>query len=56
MKDANSILYVQTTGQPEKQYSPLVLKQTAKIIPGVKIVGAGTFNDLALDAGVTMWL
>jgi len=119
MKDENSILYVQTTDRPEKQYSPLVLAQTAKMmditprvyylgmgvrilmpgvadditigtfpslaemlkktmemgieiyaceaskqmlglektlfIPGVKIVGAGTLNDLALDAGATMW-
>lgn len=119
MKDENSILYVQTTDEPEKQYSPLVLAQTAKmmdlkprvyylgtslrilkpgeaekiklggfpdvaemikktldmgieiyvceaskqmlgwekadLIPGVKIVGAGTLNDLALDAGATMW-
>jgi hypothetical protein len=119
MKDENSILYVQTTDAPEKQYSPLVLAQTAKmmdikpmvyylgtglkilkpgeaekiklgnfpsvadmikktlemgieiyvceaskqmlgwekvdLIPGVKIVGAGTLNDLALDAGSTMW-
>ncbi len=119
MKDENSILYVQTTDTPEKQYSPLVLAQTAKmmdikpiiyylgtglkilkpgeaekiklgsfpsvaemikktldmgieiyvceaskqmlgwekvdLIKGVKIVGAGTLNDLALDAGSTMW-
>jgi len=119
MKDENSILYVQTTDAPEKQYSPLVLAQTAKmmdikpiiyylgtslkllrkgeaekikigsfptlkdmidktlemgitiyvceaskqmlgwekvdLIPGLKIVGAGTLNDLALDAGATMW-
>ena len=119
MKDENSILYVQTTDQPERQYSPLVLAQTAKmmdikpivyylgmglkilrpgeaekiklgsfpsveemlkktiemgieiyvceaskqmlgwekveLIEGVKIVGAGTLNDLALDAGATMW-
>jgi predicted peroxiredoxin len=119
MKDEHSILYVQTTDQPEKQYSPLVLAETAKmmdltprlyylgtgirilmpgvaekikigtfptvaemlkktldmgieifvceaskqmlglekiaLIPGVKIVGAGTLNDLALDAGATMW-
>lgn len=119
MKEENSILYVQTTDQPEKQYSPLVLAQTAKmmdltarvyylgtglrilmpgvadkiklgsfpsvadllkktlemgievyvceaskqmlglekvqLIPGVKIVGAGTLNDLVLDAGATMW-
>ena len=119
MKDEKFILYVQTTDNPEKQYSPLVLAQTAKsmdlkpkvyylgtalrilkpgeadkiklgefpsvgemlkqtldmgieilvceaskrmlgwekvdLIPGVKIVGAATLNDLALDAGATMW-
>ena len=119
MKDENFILYVQTTDMPERQYSPLVLAQTAKamdlnpkiyylgmglkillpgkaekiklgtfpsvaemlqktmemgievlvceaskqmmdmdkveLIPGVKIVGAATLNDLALDAGATMW-
>jgi predicted peroxiredoxin len=119
MKDENSILYIQTTDEPEKQYSPLVLAQTAKmmdiipkvyylgtglkilkpgvaetiklgnfpsvaemikktlemgieiyvceaskqmlgwekveLIPGVKIVGAGTLNDLALESGATMW-
>jgi len=32
MKDENSILYVQTTDSPEKQYSPLVLAQTAKMM------------------------
>jgi predicted peroxiredoxin len=25
------------------------------LIPGVKIVGAATLNDLALDANATMW-
>lgn len=119
MKNKDSILYVQTSDAPERQYSPLVLAQTAKamdiepkiyylgqglrilipgeaekiklgnfpsvyemikktlemgidiyvceaskqmlgwekveLIPGVKIVGAGTLNDLALDAGATMW-
>jgi len=119
MKDEKMILYVQTSDQPERQYSPLVLAQTAKamdlnpkvyylgqglkilkpgeaekiklgtfpnlmemlkltldmgiqiyvceaskqmlgwekveLIPGVKIVGAATLNDLALDAGTTMW-
>lgn len=118
-KDNNSILYVQTSDDPERQYSPLVLAQTAKsmdlkpkvyylgqglkvlspeeaekiklgnfpsiyemikktlemdipiyvceaskqmlgwdkveLIPGLKIVGAGTLNDLALEAGATMW-
>ena len=119
MKDENSILYVQTTDSPEKQYSPLFLAQTTKmmdikpmvyylgtgikilkpgeaekiklgnfpsvaemikktlemgieiyvceaskqmlgwekidLITGVKIVGAGTLNDLALEADSTMW-
>ena len=119
MKVSNSILYVQTSDDPERQYSPLVLAQTAKamdidatvyylgqalrvltpeqakkikvgdfpsfmdmikktldmgikiyvceaskqmlgwdkveLIPGLKIVGAGTLNDLALEASATMW-
>jgi len=119
MKNENFILYVQTSNAPERQYSPLVLAQTAKamdinaivyylgqgltiltpgaaekiklgsfpsihemikktldmgieiyvceaskqllgwekveLIPGVKIVGAGTLNDLALEADATMW-
>lgn len=119
MKDENSILYVQTSDLAERQYSPLVLAQTAKmmditprvyylgmglkilmpgaaekiklgsfpsvydmikktldmgievyaceaskqmlgletvkLLPGVRIVGAGTLNDLALDSGATMW-
>ncbi|MHA1784784.1 MAG: DsrE/DsrF/DrsH-like family protein [Candidatus Helarchaeota archaeon] len=113
------ILYVQTSDAPERQYSPLVLAQTARamdlnvkvyylgmglkmlkpgeadkikigsfpslkemldktlgmgveilvceaskqmlgwekvdLIPGVKIVGAATLNDLALEAKTTMW-
>lgn len=119
MKDDNAILYVQTSDNPERQYSPLVLAQTAKMmdinprvyylgqgvrilmpgeakkiqlgifpnvadmiqktldmgieiyaceaskqmmglekitfLPGIKVVGAGTLNDLALEAGATMW-
>ena len=119
MKDEKFILYVQTSDSPERQYSPLVLAQAAKLmdlepkvyylgmglkvllpgeadkmklgsfpsvaemiqktidmgieilvceaskqmmgwetvelIPGVKIVGAATLNDLALDAGANMW-
>ena len=119
LADKKSILYVQTSDMPERQYSPLVLAQTAKamdikpvvyflgqglrvlvpgeakkiklgsfpniyemikktlemgieiyvceaskqmlgwenveLIPGLKIVGAGTLNDLVLDAGATMW-
>jgi predicted peroxiredoxin len=114
-----NILYVQTSDMPERQYSPLVLAQTAKamgveaavyylglglkvllpgaadniklgtfpsvgdmlrstmqmgipvyaceaskqmlgwekveLVEGAKIVGAGTLNDLALDADATMW-
>ncbi len=117
--EKESILYVQTSDDPERQYSPLVLAQTAKAMdieakvyylgqglralepgaaeriqlgsfpslaemikktlamgieiyvceaskqmlgwdklelpPGLKIVGAGTLNDLALEAGATMW-
>jgi predicted peroxiredoxin len=119
LKDEKSILYVQTSDDPERQYSPLVLAQTAKamglnpklyylgqglrillpgaadkiklgsfpsvgemiqktlqmgieidvceaskqmlgwdtvaLIPGVKIVGAATLNDLALSANATLW-
>jgi len=119
MADKKSILYVQTSDEPKRQYSPLVLAQTAKsmdvgakvyylgqglkilrpgeaekiklgsfpsvkemidrtlemeieilvceaskqmlgweeidLIPGVKIVGAATLNDLVLDADRTMW-
>jgi predicted peroxiredoxin len=119
MKDDKFILYVQTSDNPERQYSPLVLAQTAKamglkpklyylgsglrillpgaaekiklgtfptvaemlqktmqagieidvceasrqmlgwekvnLIKGVKIVGAATLNDLALQAAATMW-
>lgn len=29
--------------------------ETVELIPGVKIVGAATLNDLALDSDVTMW-
>ncbi|BCV22065.1 DsrE family protein [Moorella sp. Hama-1] len=119
MPEKKSILYVQTSEAPERQYAPLVLAQTAKamdidasvyflgtglkvllpgaaekmqlgsfpsvlqmirraqdmgvtfyaceaskqmlgwekvdLIPGVKIVGAGTLNDLALNVDATMW-
>jgi len=119
VKDEKFILYVQASDNSERQYSPLVLAQTAKamdlnpkvyylgsalrillpgaaekiklgtfpsvaemlqktlqmgieidvceaskrmlgwekvdLIPGVKIVGAATLNDLALDAAATMW-
>ena len=119
MGEENFLLYVQTSDDPERQYSPLVLAQTAKamdvdakvyylgqglrvltlgaaeeikignfpslldmikktldlgipiyvceaskqmlgwsdvkLIDGLKIVGAGTLNDLVLDAKGTMW-
>ncbi len=118
MKDEKMILYVQTSDMPQRQYTPLVLAQTAaamdlkpvvyylgmgltvlrpgelekiqlgtfpsvremmdktlamgipvyaceaskqmlgwdtvELIEGVKIVGAGTLNDLALDASATI--
>ena len=120
MTDEKMILYVQTSDQPEWQYSPLVLAQTAKamgvrpviyylgqglrilppgaadkiklgnfptvgemlkqtlsmgieimvceaskqmlgwdkiqLIPGVKIVGAATLNDLVLEADGVVYL
>ncbi|OFV82345.1 MAG: sulfur reduction protein DsrE [Acidobacteria bacterium RBG_16_64_8] len=119
MRDEKTILYVQTSDLPQRQYSPLVLAQAAKamdlkptlyylgmglvvlrpgeaekiqlgsfpsvremldktmamgipilaceaskqmlgwetvnLIEGVEIVGAATLNDLALDAGASMW-
>jgi len=106
-KEKKSILYIQTSDVPERQYSPLVLAQTAKsmdveakvyylgqalrvllpgmaekikltlamgitiyvceaskqmfgwekvdLIPGLKIVGAATLNDLVLESDKTMW-
>ena len=119
MVTKKSILFVQTSDDPERQYSPLVLAQTAKsmdieatvyylgqglrillpgvaekmklgsfpsvkemidktlsfgirilvceaskrmfgwetvnLIPGLKIVGAATLNDLVLETDKTMW-
>jgi uncharacterized protein len=119
MNNEKMLLYVQTSDNPERQYSPLVLAQTAKamelepviyflgaglrilrpgaadeiklgsfpsvkdmldqtmqmgitvyvceaskqmlgwdkveLIKGVKIVGAGTLNDLVLEANGTLW-
>ncbi|MHA1298599.1 MAG: DsrE/DsrF/DrsH-like family protein [Candidatus Helarchaeota archaeon] len=119
MPDHKKLLYVQTSDAPERQYSPLVLAQTAKamdiepklyylgmalkilkpgnaekikmgdfpsvkemidkclemgieilvceaskrmlgwekveLIPGVKIVGAATLNDLVLESDGTLW-
>jgi len=62
----DSILYVQTSDNPERQYSLLVLAQTAKAMDieakvyylgqGLRILkpGAATLNDLALEAKTTM--
>jgi len=119
MAEKKSILFVQTSDEPERQYSPLVLAQSAiamdldakvyylgqglrilkpgaaekiklgdfptvkqmidktleegieilvceaskrmlgwdkvDLIPGVKIVGAATLNDLTLEADATQW-
>jgi predicted peroxiredoxin len=119
MADRKTILYVHTSDQPERQYSPLVLAQAARamgvdaavyylglglkvlqpgaaagirlgsfpslaevlkatmaagvpvyaceaskqmlgwdtveLLDGVKVVGAATLNDLALEADATMW-
>ena len=119
MPEDKFLLYVQTSDDPERQYSPLILAQTAKAMdvgakiyflgqglrilkgdtakkiqlgtfpsiydtlqtclemgieiyvceaskqmlgwdkvelpPGLKVVGAGTLNDLVLDAAGTMW-
>ncbi|MHA1670962.1 MAG: DsrE family protein [Promethearchaeota archaeon] len=119
MSEEKSILYVQTSHDPERQYSPLVLAQSARamdikaivyylgtslkilkqgeaekikigsfpsvkeminkalelgvefyvceaskrmlgwdkveLIPNLKIVGAATLNDLALEVDSTMW-
>jgi predicted peroxiredoxin len=44
MEEKEKILYVQTSDQPERQYSPLVLAQTAKmtnIEPMVYYLGLG---------------
>ena len=44
MKDKKFILYVQTSDSPERQYSPLVLAQTAKMMdlkPKVYYLGQG---------------
>ena len=51
MKDENTILYVQTSDAPERQYSPLVLAQTAKAMglkPMVYYLGMG-LNVLGLE-------
>ena len=49
MAGEKTILYVQTTDAPEKQYSPLVLAHTAKmmdITPIVFYLGTSRFPEL----------
>ncbi len=29
--------------------------ETVELLPGTKVVGAGTLNDLVLESGATMW-
>ncbi len=44
LKDEKFVLYVQTSDNPERQYSPLVLAQTAKAMglnPRVYFLGQG---------------
>jgi predicted peroxiredoxin len=58
MKNEKFILYVQTTDLPEKQYSPLVLAQTAKMTDlkpiiyylgtGIKILMPGEADNIKL--------
>ena len=50
MKDENMILYVQMSNAPERQYSPLVLAQTAKAMdlnPSVYFLGHGAHGSSA---------
>ena len=58
MKDENSIIYVQTSDEPERQYSPLVLAQTAKmmdlkpivyfLVQGLRILKPGAAEKIKL--------
>lgn len=60
MKNENSILYVQTSDEPERQYSPLVLAQTAKMMDldvkvyylgkGLKILRPGVAEKIKLGS------
>ena len=64
MKDERSILYVQTSDQPERQYSPLVLAQTAKAMDlnpklyylgqGLKILKPGEAEKIKLGTFPTV--
>jgi len=58
MADDNQILYVQTSDAPERQYSPLVLAQTAKAMGlnpivyylgmGLKILRPGVADEIKI--------
>ena len=58
MPDENQILYVQTSDSPERQYSPLVLAQTAKAMGlnpivyflgmGLKVLRPGVADDIKM--------
>jgi predicted peroxiredoxin len=60
MKDEKFLLYVQTSDQPERQYSPLVLAQTAKKMglhpklyylgQGLRVLTPGTAEKIKLGA------
>jgi predicted peroxiredoxin len=53
VKNANTILYVQTSNDPTRQYSPLVLAQAAKAMdldPTLYYLGMGLFNLLPGEA------
>ncbi len=59
-KEKKSILYVQTSDDPERQYSPLVLAQTAKAMdldptiyylgPGLRILKPGEAERIKLGS------
>ena len=59
-KDEKLLLYVQTTDLPERQYSPLILAQTAKAMDlkpivyflgmGLKIVKSGFADDMKMGS------
>jgi len=60
MKNDKSILYVQTSDQPERQYSPLVLAQSAKAMDieaavyylgmGLKVLRPGAADAMQLGS------
>lgn len=64
MADENQILYVQTSDAPERQYSPLVLAQTAKAMGlnpivyylgmGLKILRPGVADEIKMGTFPTV--